>query len=64
MGEIYGHTNALFKEMDDHHKWITFLPTGPFNRTYAAIEHTQEKENVTITLILPKSDTKTFHEEI
>jgi hypothetical protein len=19
MGEIYGHTNALFKEMDDHH---------------------------------------------
>ena len=64
MGEIYLHINALFNEMDDQHYWTQFLPTGPLNCTYADTEHTQEKENITITPIFPKSNTKTFHEKI
>jgi hypothetical protein len=40
----------------------TISPYGP--NACAAIEHTQEKENITRTPIFPKSATKAFHENI
>jgi hypothetical protein len=62
MGEFYGHTNVCLKKLmiaiNVHHLSLRT------KRTYAAIEHTQEKEHITRTPIFPKSDTKTFREKI